>query len=384
MSALFLHSEIQNPYALYESGINEKTICYDQENNIWMAHSYSDCKAVLENPLFQIPTVSTKDLGPVALQIANDLVRLSNGQKHQLTRLVAEHLHQIIKPVSISEIMEDLFKTKILPHRLDWVDVIAKKIPVSVLLKGFGFDENESSLIADHTPDLVRIMLPTKTKEQTDLINTACNNVSPIIEKCIRNKSFFSSLQQQLKQQYNITDEEIVQLCVSNLVGLIIQSYDATRGLLTNSLHNLLSKKSDLDYTDKKSLFNSVIESLRFDPPIHTTRRIAVDTISIGDKIINSGEMTIVVLAAANRDPKIFDEPNSFKIERPNNLQLLSYGYGAHKCPADHFSINLTVDCLHWLFLNYPTVQLIQQQNSFEPLTNARLMQSLFINLNTL
>ncbi|MGH3560777.1 MAG: cytochrome P450, partial [Mycobacterium sp.] len=72
-------------------------------------------------------------------------------------------------------------------------------------------------------------------------------------------------------------------------------------------------------------------ELLRLDGPVQATARTATENQRIGDVDIAVGSQALVVIAAANRDPAVFDQPDQFRLGRDEPAPL-SFGYGAHYC----------------------------------------------------
>jgi cytochrome P450 len=75
-----------------------------------------------------------------------------------------------------------------------------------------------------------------------------------------------------------------------------------------------------------------VTELLRLNGPVQSTARTATVDHLIGGVEIQSGQSVLVVIAAANRDPVVFDEPAQFRLDRDDAPAPLSFGYGAHYC----------------------------------------------------
>jgi cytochrome P450 len=298
--------------------------------------------------------VNTDGLNDYARIITGGLVRLSNGNEHVHARDIAMHLFQCMQPVSTTDILQPLIGKA---TTFDWVDIVCKKLPVLSILNGFGFNKEDGDFIVDHMHQLIRLMLPLKTAEQLISINNISKEIYHIIEKHLLRDARFSNLSPEL--------------CISNLTGLIIQSFDAGRGLLSNSL---------LHFQEKDPVQKSVIETLRFDPPVHNTRRIAGEDILIDNHTIEKGQSILVVLAAANRDKQQFKDPGSYNIERNNNTSALTFGYGMHMCLARQLSINMATEALQFLFSNKVTI--LQTQIEYEPLINVRLPAKILIALD--
>ena len=85
---------------------------------------------------------------------------------------------------------------------------------------------------------------------------------------------------------------------------------------------------------DRSKIPAFVEEMLRFESPIKSNFRMARRTTKIGDVDVQAGTSVLVMNGAANRDPQRFDEPDEFRLTRPNILQHIAFGRGIHTCPG--------------------------------------------------
>src|SRR4030095_10515090 len=321
MVTTFLQSGVEDPFKLYETMLSDNPVYWDNENKLWAIYSYENCKAILSNTSAHIPAINlnNKDrLNEYALLMTDQFVRLSNGIQHELAREATILMLDKTNKVAINEIIEMLLRNS--DADIDWVS-ICKKLPVIVVLKSFDFTDNDCDFIAGKIEQLVKIMLPDKTPEQVRAINEVSKEIYLITEKHLLNTSIYESVIKALSEKYKTERDKIISLCVSNLIGLsIIQGYDGNRGLLSNSLLQILNHSNSFsgDVTDAEYLRKSIIETLRFAPPVHNTKRVAVNDIILNDEVIKKDETIFIVLASANRDPRQFVNPNIFDIARTN------------------------------------------------------------------
>ena len=127
-------------------------------------------------------------------------------------------------------------------------------------------------------------------------------------------------------------DMELFQICTALLTG----GQETTTSLLTNVVWRLLEVpvrwerlKANPDLVE-----NAIEESLRFDPPINSHFRTSLCPVSMHGAELPERAKLMFSMLGANRDPSIFDEPDSFKLDRPLNQSKrhLSFGYGVHFC----------------------------------------------------
>lgn len=361
--------------------LDENPVYWDETNKTWAIYSYEYCVEILKNTSTQIPVVNPyneQKLNKYALKILENLTRLSNGIQHEISKEIAMLLFSNMKSVDISEIVSLLIESDLVDTKIEWVNSVCKKLPILVLLKSYGFEENDCDFISKKIESIVKIMLPQKTEEQVRVINENSEKLYLIVEKYLSSLSFYKSLLIKTSNQYHLSKEEIIPIVVSNFIGLCIQSFDAGRGILSNSLLQIILYKTFLNRTE---IEKSVIETLRFDPPIHNTRRIATDDFYIGESQIKKGDLILIVLASANRDPQKFEDAMNFNIERINNTENLTFGIGGHMCLAKYFSIHLATEALWFLFQSKKTISLLENQFQYEPLINARLPKEIWISI---
>lgn len=85
---------------------------------------------------------------------------------------------------------------------------------------------------------------------------------------------------------------------------------------------------------DRSLLGNFIEECLRIESPVKGDFRLSRVPTEIGDEIIAAGSTLMVVNGAANRDPRRFDDPDDFDLDRKNARQHLAFGRGIHSCPG--------------------------------------------------
>ena len=126
---------------------------------------------------------------------------------------------------------------------------------------------------------------------------------------------------------------------VANAIGFMIQGYAATASLIGSTLLALARQPSlRKQVEENRALLRDVIqEVLRCDPVTNSTIRFMARDGVIAGQTVRQGEMIIVLIAAANRDPTLNPDPDRFDAQRPDR-KYLELGTGPHACPADKFA----------------------------------------------
>lgn len=119
------------------------------------------------------------------------------------------------------------------------------------------------------------------------------------------------------------------------IAGLVLAAgFETTVNLLGNGIRMLLDTPEHLDTLRQRPELwpNAVEEVLRLDSPVQLTARVALEDVELAGMRIQRGELVIIYLGAANRDPSVFPDPNRFDIERPNAGRHLAFSGGRHFC----------------------------------------------------
>ncbi|HEY7053661.1 MAG TPA: cytochrome P450 [Mycobacterium sp.] len=85
---------------------------------------------------------------------------------------------------------------------------------------------------------------------------------------------------------------------------------------------------------DRSLLPNFIEECLRIESPVKGDFRLSRVPTSVGEEALAAGAMVMVINGAANRDPRRFEDPDTFDPDRKNARQHLAFGRGIHSCPG--------------------------------------------------
>jgi cytochrome P450 len=115
---------------------------------------------------------------------------------------------------------------------------------------------------------------------------------------------------------------------------VFIAGFLTTTNLLGNGLVALLSNPEQQErlWADPDRWVEPAVEEmLRYDTPVQMVHRVARQDTELGGHTVKDGETVFCLLGAADRDPARFEDPDAFRIDRPDNLHL-SFAWGLHFC----------------------------------------------------
>lgn len=117
---------------------------------------------------------------------------------------------------------------------------------------------------------------------------------------------------------------------------LVVAGHETTTHLIGNLLERIISDRVEFEAlaADRSKITHAVEESLRLDPPVVMQPATCAVTFERRGVTIQPGESAVVSLAAANRDPAVYVEPNQFNSNRENPAAHNSFGGGPHVCPG--------------------------------------------------
>jgi hypothetical protein len=149
---------------------------------------------------------------------------------------------------------------------------------------------------------------------------------------------------------------------VSNAAVMMFGGIETSEGMTTSLFWHLLSHPDQLAAIreDRTRLANAVEESLRLEPAAGRVDRYATTDVGLGGASIRTGDLVIVSLTAANRDPATFPDPDAFDAARPNARQHLAFAQGPHACIGLHLARLETVAAVEAALDGWPDVALAE------------------------
>ncbi|MFC4908213.1 cytochrome P450 family protein [Actinomadura gamaensis] len=154
----------------------------------------------------------------------------------------------------------------------------------------------------------------------------------------------------------HVSDDELVGLAIM----LFLSGHETTLCFLANAVVALLTHPEQLAAlrADPSLIPRAVDELLRYDGPVaRGVARFTLEDVPIGGTVIPRGEMVVVAIGAANRDPARYPDPDVLDIHRENNPQI-GFGHGIHYCLGAALARLEIVTALEALLRRFPDLAL--------------------------
>jgi cytochrome P450 len=137
-----------------------------------------------------------------------------------------------------------------------------------------------------------------------------------------------------LEFEGQLLDDQHLWSLVSNIVG---GGVDTTNNVTARGLHRLSVDQSlrARVIADPSLIDASCEEALRLYPSGQAGAATVVEDISIGGEQLRRGDHIVITISGANRDPKMFPNPDTFDLDRTSNRHL-AFGLGVHRCLGAH------------------------------------------------
>lgn len=274
--------------------------------------------------------------------IRGSLVFTDNPAHMRLRRLLnqvfaSDFVEQLRSAVRVK--VRDLLDAKSQELVFDVIEDLAAPLPLGVLCDWMGLPERDQPEIRRHVHAIRALLDPgmvtrTGLEQVLSSLSTLTDYISLHTANAGLNLGPAGALIERLSavrfEGAGLTREEIAFACIMCFVA----GGETTQCLIGNTIRALIEHPDQLELlrTDPSNRITATIEeSMRYEAPLQMTKRLALEDAVIGDERIAKGEQILLCLAAANRDPLAFPDPDRFDIARRARSHL-GFGYGMHAC----------------------------------------------------
>ncbi len=339
---------LANPYPLYHRLRSHDPVHWDPYLHAWIVTKYEDVITVLHkfsadrtpSPEY-FEALGAPEVGPIAKVMVKQMLFMDPPSHTRLrklagsafvparVRVLRDHIQQIA-----TRLIDDIIARN--DGRIDLLADFAEPLPAIVTAEMLGVPVDDHVKLKDwsvtfaemlgnfqHNPDRLPGVLRA-VEGLTDYFHKA------IVEQRDRPRTgLINDLLTAEVDGDKLTDEEVVATCIVTMVG----GLETTTNLITNGMLSLLRNPAEMSRLrgDLSIIPTAVEELLRYESPSQHTARLAPDDVELGGKQIKKRQAVIAVMAAGNRDPGRFADPDRLDLTRADNKHL-AFGWAAHFC----------------------------------------------------
>ena len=230
---------------------------------------------------------------------------------------------------ALSHDLVDRFPT----GRFDLLQHFAQPLPVIIIARLLGVPESMAPDLLRWSNAMVRMYMAGRTREMEDAAVAAKGEFVAFMRAYVDARrseprdDLITSLIQAEMDGDRLTIDELITTCIL----LLNAGHEATVHTIGNGVKTLLELNAPPDWLGPGSVDATVEEILRHDPPLHLFTRWCYEDVEVMGHMFHRGDQIGLLLAAANRDPGVWETPSQFRpsrTEKPN----LSFGAGLHFC----------------------------------------------------
>ncbi|MGH9775270.1 MAG: cytochrome P450 [Candidatus Acidiferrales bacterium] len=337
---------LANPYPLFHQLRTEDPIHWDPFLHAWVVTRYDDVIRVFRDfsanrtpTPEQLTAMGLSSLSPIAEVMVKQMLfmdapahtRLRGLCSHAFTPQRVEVLRSHIR-----EIVEKLIDAVESRGRMDVITDLAEPLPCIVTAEMLGVPVRDFQQLKTWSADFAEMLgnfqhnpehAPKILKSVEEM--TAYFRAAMQEERRKSQSGLISALMNAEIDGDRLSEAEIIANCIVTMVG----GQETTTNLIGNGVLSLLRNPDQLAMlrADLSLIPSAVEELLRYESPSQHTARLAPEDLELGGKFIRKRQAVIAVMAAANRDPERFPDPDRLDITRKDNRHV-AFGWAAHFC----------------------------------------------------
>ncbi|MGJ8584631.1 MAG: cytochrome P450 [Marinosulfonomonas sp.] len=361
---------VQDPYPFYEEArAQAKSLFYWNEYKVPCALSYSAVWAILRDRRFgrEAPPGLAPEKPPHQKGFwdveDHSLLELEPPRHTRLRGLILRAFTSRrianLEP-EIQHLANDLLD-QVDPGDFDLISEFSQQLPVIIIARMLGIPEERCDDLLTWSHAMVGMYQANRTKEDEIAAARAAQAFSNFMKDYVdfrRDRpadDLITHLISAEEDGEKLSTPELISTCIL----LLNAGHEATVHTIGNGVYAMLRHGHGQTAVTPPQIDNTIEEILRFDPPLHMFQRWAYEDIEVGPHVIKKGSKVACLLAAANRDPGRWENPNLFDPNRVVQTNV-SFGAGTHFCIGAPLARLEMKASLPILFNRLPNLRLAQ------------------------
>jgi len=337
---------LADPWPLYARLREEDPVHWDPFLHCWVVTRYADVHQVLHSfsadrtpSPEQLRALGITGIEPIAELMVRQMLFLDPPRHTHLRKLCSTAFtprRVELLEERIEAIANRLIDRAAASHGMDLIGDFAAPYPSIVFAALLGVPEEDHAQLKAWSADFAEMLgnfqhnidrvarVLKSTEEMVAYFRRAIHEEErPLADGLLR------SLVEAEVDGERLSEDEVIANAIVTMVG----GQETTTNLIGSGMLTLLHRPDKLaELRDRPEIMESAVEELlRFESPSQHTGRICREDTMMGGRLIRKGEAVMAVMAAGNRDPDRFADPDALDFERADNRHL-AFGWAAHFC----------------------------------------------------
>jgi cytochrome P450 len=337
---------LADPYPLYARLRSEDPVHWDPFLHAWVITKYEDVMRVLKTfsavrtpTPEQLASMGLEAMGPIARVLVKQMLFMDAPAHTRIRSLAAQAFTparvQALR-AQVQQITDSLIDGLDGRKEFDIIEEIANPLPAIVTAQMLGLPASDHRQLKAWSADFAEMLgnfqhNPNRIGQMLNTVEAVSAYFRAAVEDQRSNPrgGLIHALLTAEIDGDRLTDEEVIANSIVTMVG----GQETTTNLIGNGLLTLFrNPDAKARIMNDPSVIGAAVEELlRYESPSQHTGRIAPEDVEIGGKLIRKGQAVLAVMAAANRDPDQFSNPDSLDFTRSENRHL-AFGWAAHFC----------------------------------------------------
>jgi cytochrome P450 len=362
MQTLSTLEDVQNLYRWFEEKRQTQPVWLDESSGFWHVFRYEDVYTVSTDysvfssePSAQPAQQTTEVQPPPETAFSNGRPRAGRSilgmdpPQHRQYRNLVSHAFtpRAIDRLRgrVAEITQELLDEAKAGGRMDFATEVAYPLPTIVIAEMLGVPSSDRPLFKTWADSLLRLQLSDaevirpreeqRNSPELQRINQTNKEMTDYFQRMLEDRQrsprddMMSALLAAEVDGEHLSMEDTISFCII----LLLAGHITTTNLLSQAIRCFDENPEALAMVRRQPelMPGAIEEVLRYASPVWRLRRIAKEDVTIAGTTIPKNSLIFAWLAAANRDPGLFQEPERFDITRPANRHL-AFGHGIHFC----------------------------------------------------
>jgi hypothetical protein len=345
---LFSPEMAQNPHAIYHQLRAADPVHWSAPFNAWILTSYdavaaglNDLRLASDRSALLQEMAGSQELEPFFAFLSNRMIFADPPKHARLRGLVSKaftpHVVEAMRP-HIQQRVDEFLDAVQGQGQMDLIHDLAFPLPATIIMEMLGVPPEDRDQLKQWSDDFIVFF-------STHPANISLGQYQKALQSLREMMRYFRDAAAQVRagsrecllKTMELAEEQGDQLSEEELIAnaqlLLVAGHETTTHLLGNGLLALLRHPDQLKLLqDQPALIPAAVEELlRYDGPVQFTNRVAKEDVALGGKTIRRGQFVFLFLAAANRDPAHFPDPDRLDVTRAPHKHV-AFGLGHHFC----------------------------------------------------